>query len=98
MCGFLPTHPHEGAIAAPDGEDARVIARGKSQISGRVFNLAVAFEASNGSGRAIAQSTFHHFADYNWDNLFRMPKLCRRTAGRFPCPDAGGRRFYVAIC
>ncbi len=63
---FLPPHPHEGAIVAPEGEGARVIAKGKSQITGRVFNLAVAFAASNGSGRAIAQSTFHHFADYNW--------------------------------
>ncbi len=78
---FLPTHPHEGAIAAPDGEDARVIARGKSQISGRVFNLAVAFEASNGSGRAIAQSTFHHFADYNWDTSSGCPSFVDEPPG-----------------
>jgi hypothetical protein len=27
----------------------------------------VAFERSQTDGRAIAESTFHHFADYNWD-------------------------------
>jgi hypothetical protein len=24
---YLPSHPHEGGIGAPDGEDARVILR-----------------------------------------------------------------------
>ena len=58
---FLPSHPHEGAVSAPPG--ARVIARGKSQATGARFNIAVAFEADGNAGRAIAQSTFHHFAD-----------------------------------
>jgi len=41
----FPAHPHEGSVGVPDGEDhARVIARGKSQVSGRDFNLIVAFE------------------------------------------------------
>ncbi len=64
---FMPAHPHEGAVSAPPGEDARVIAIGHSQASGRRFNIAIAFEAGQAGGRAIAQSTFHHFADYNWD-------------------------------
>jgi hypothetical protein len=72
---FLPAHPHEGAVGAPDGEDARVIALGSSKVSGRQFNIAVAFEPGPNGGPAIAQSTFHHFADYNWD-----PRM-----GRSPC-------------
>ena len=64
---FLPSHPHEGAVSAPPGARARVIARGTSKTTGARFNIAVAFEADGQAGRAIAQSTFHHFPDYNWD-------------------------------
>jgi hypothetical protein len=51
---------------------ARVIATGVSQTTGRTFNLAVAVEGVPGngnaiSGRAVADSSFHHFVDYNWD-------------------------------
>jgi hypothetical protein len=64
--GRLPAHPHEGAVGAPSDEpSARVIATGVSRASGRPFNLAVAFERGPAGGRAIAESTFHHFADYN---------------------------------
>ncbi len=55
---FLPSHPHEGAVTAPPNEDARVIARGRSKVTGRPFNLAVAFEGSDGrdarSPRAVS--------------------------------------------
>lgn len=44
-----------------------MIATGRSLASGRRFNIAVAFEPSDTDGPAIAESTFHHFADYNWD-------------------------------
>ncbi|HEY4144527.1 hypothetical protein [Pinirhizobacter sp.] len=65
---FFPSHPHEGAVGKPANDaTARVIAMGRSTLSGRDFNLAVAFEPSDEGGPAIAQSTFHHFADYNWD-------------------------------
>jgi len=65
---FLPAHPHEGAVSAPPGDaSARVIATGCSKVSGIDFNIAVAFEPDGGNGPAIAQSTFHHFCDYNWD-------------------------------
>jgi hypothetical protein len=66
MVTYLPAHPHEGAVIAPDAS-ARVVATGRSLVSGMQFNIAVAFEASDGHGRAVAESTFHHFADYNWD-------------------------------
>ena len=64
----LPSHPHEGAVIVPaSSARARVIATGKSLASGQRFNIAVAFERCESMGPAIAQSTFHHFADYNWD-------------------------------
>ena len=65
---YLPAHPHEGAVVAPTAEPrARVIATSKSLSTGRRFNIAVAFERSATEGPALAESTFHHFADYNWD-------------------------------
>ena len=64
---YLPSHPHEGGVGGPDGEDARVIARGRSKVTGHDFNIAVAFAPGAQGGPAIAESTFHHFADYNWD-------------------------------
>jgi hypothetical protein len=74
---FLPSHPHEGGIGAPVGDaTARVIATGVSQSTGRPFNLAVAFERGpRGEGRAIAQSTFHHFCDYNWNPRCGAPSF-----------------------
>jgi hypothetical protein len=72
---FLPTHPHEGGIGAPPGSGARVIARGTCKVSGRPFNIAVAFDASPKGGPAIAQSTFHHFADYNWNPATGCPSF-----------------------
>lgn len=78
---FLPSHPHEGAVAAPPDEEARVIAQGVSKITGRRFNLAVAFEAGLAGGRAIAQSTFHHFADYNWDISSGAPSFVSEAPG-----------------
>ncbi len=70
---FFPAHPHEGGVGVlPEDKNARVIARGKSFVSGRPFNLVIALERTkdergNYLGRAVAQSTFHHFVDYNWD-------------------------------
>lgn len=68
---WFPAHPHEGAVLA-NVPSATVLAEGRSSASGRRFNLAVALDgetASDGTpmGRAVAESTFHHFADYNWD-------------------------------
>jgi hypothetical protein len=72
---LLPSHPHEGAVGAPEGEAARVIARGTSKATGRRFNIAVAFEPGPDRGPAIAESTFHHFADYNWDTRSGAPSF-----------------------
>ncbi|MBT2321430.1 hypothetical protein J7E62_03535 [Variovorax paradoxus] len=86
---YLPSHPHEGAVSAPPHDSsARVVMEGESSVSGRRFNLAVAFERSEHGGRAIAQSTFHHFADYNWDPTAGSPSFVSEPAGdgmaRFP--------------
>jgi hypothetical protein len=79
---YLPAHPHEGAVAAPaDDPSARVIATGVSKVSGRQFNLAVAFEPSPKDGPAIAESTFHHFTDYNWDPGKGCPSFVSELPG-----------------
>jgi len=78
---FLPSHPHEGAVRAPENENARVIAAGHSKVTGRRFNLSVAFEATSGKGRAIAESSFHHFADYNWDPRRGCPSFVDEPPG-----------------
>jgi hypothetical protein len=77
---FLPSHPHEGAVDAPAGEQARIIATGTSKITGRRFNIAVAFEPGTKGGPAIAQSTFHHFVDYNWDPSSGCPSFVEEQA------------------
>jgi hypothetical protein len=73
---WFPAHPHEGSVGAPPGDDsARVIAAGTSQTTGREFNLIVAFEGDGTNGRAIAESSFHHFTDYNWDTRAGAPSF-----------------------
>jgi hypothetical protein len=68
---WLPAHPHEGVVSAPRdlGGLARVVARGTSRTTGAAFNLVVAIEGGDqsGGGRAVADSSFHHFCDCNWD-------------------------------
>lgn len=70
---YFPAHPHEGAVGVPEGvENARVVAASVSKASGNNFNLVVALdrmvdEHGNRCGRAVAESSFHHFVDYNWD-------------------------------
>ncbi len=77
---YLPAHPHEGAVLAPKSDQpARVIATGKSLASGSKFNIAVAFERTEAEGPAIAESTFHHFADYNWDPKRGSPDFVSET-------------------
>jgi len=79
---FLPAHPHEGSVSAPaDDPAARVILEGRSAVSGTRFNLAVAFESSQTIGPAIAQSTFHHFCDYNWDVGSGAPSFVSEAPG-----------------
>jgi hypothetical protein len=79
---YLPAHPHEGAVGAPaDDPSARVIATGTSKVTGRRFNIAVAFEPSGDGGPGLAESTFHHFADYNWDPAAGCPSFVSEAPG-----------------
>jgi hypothetical protein len=84
---FFPAHPHEGGVGVPEGEkDARVVATGVSGVTGRPFNLLVAFERAddahgNTLGRAVAESSFHHFVDYNWDTAKGCPSFLEEPPG-----------------
>jgi hypothetical protein len=79
---YLPAHPHEGAVGAPANDPtARVIATGRSRVTGVAFNIAVAFERSAAGGPAIAESTFHHFVDYNWDPGMGAPTFVDEPPG-----------------
>lgn len=77
----FPAHPHEGGIGAPaENPFARVIATGTSKATGRDFNIAVVFERGSDTsddqlGRGVVESTFHHFADYNWDPRLGCPSF-----------------------
>ncbi len=87
MIEYFPAHPHEGSVGAPRDEDrARVIATGVSQTTGRDFNLIVAFESREDShgnrlGRAVAESSFHHLVDYNWDTSKGCPSFLTEPPG-----------------
>jgi len=87
VIGFFPAHPHEGAVGIPsERPNARVVAVGHSLTTGRRFNLAVAFERvpdeqGNLLGRAVAESSFHHFADYNWDLEKGCPSFVTESPG-----------------
>jgi hypothetical protein len=78
---FLPAHPHEGDVSAPPNHGARVIAEGTSKVTGRSFNIAVAFEPNPDAGPAIAESSFHHFVDYNWEVRRGCPSFVSEPPG-----------------
>jgi hypothetical protein len=84
---YFPAHPHEGGVGVPDGEDqTRVIAAGVSQVTSRPFNLIVALESTtddhgNRLGRAVAESSFHHLVDYNWDTSKGCPSFVYEAPG-----------------
>jgi len=80
---LFPSHPHEGAVRPPTDEPrAHAIARGRSQTTGHPFNLVVAFERTPAApARAIAESSFHHFADYNWDIAHGAPSFVSEPPG-----------------
>src|SRR5262245_139692 len=83
---YFPAHPHEGAVGAPAGQHARVIATSSSIVTGRPFNLIVAIERStdqhgNELGRAIAESSFHHLVDYNWNISMGCPSFLAEPPG-----------------
>lgn len=84
---YFPAHPHEGGIGAPvEAGHAAVVATGTSASTNRSFNLVVAFEShtdGDGSnwGRAIAESSFHHLVDYNWNITMGCPSFLEELPG-----------------
>jgi hypothetical protein len=84
---WFPAHPHEGAVSAPDDAPwARVIACGQSSVTRRMFNLAVCVDGETmldgrRLGRVVACSTFHHFADMNWDTDAGAPSFVTERPG-----------------
>lgn len=84
---YFPAHPHEGAVGVPEDEEhAHVVATGVSATTGRPFNLLVAFERAADAhghtlGRAVAESSFHHFVDYNWDSSKGCPSFLEEPPG-----------------
>jgi hypothetical protein len=84
---WFPAHPHEGAVTAPlDLAAASAVATGCSRVTGRRFNLAVALDGDttvDGEplGRALACSTFHHFADMNWEVGAGAPSFVSEAFG-----------------
>jgi len=85
MIEYFPAHPHEGAVGVPD-DSARVVATGTSKVTGRDFSLVVTFEHSTDShgnrlGRAIAESSFHHLVDYNWNTDMGCPSFLEEPPG-----------------
>lgn len=84
----LPAHPHEGAVSVPPGAEAfaQVVARGRSLVSGRPFNLMVAIDrhaddSAAEVGRVVAEATFHRFADVNWDPSKGCPSFVTEAPG-----------------
>ncbi len=79
---LLPSHPHEGANSIPSGVTCgRVIVTGTSILMQRAFNLALAFEADGEQGRAIVDSSFHHFLDFNLDPDKGCPSFVSEPVG-----------------
>ena len=82
---WFPAHPHEGAVDAHD-PCARVVACGRSAVTGRRFNLAVCIDGETTHdgrpmGRVVACSTFHHFADMNWNIEAGAPSFVTEPFG-----------------
>ena len=84
---YFPAHPHEGAVGVPgDHPTAQIIAAGTSRVTLRPFNLLVSFDSfvdSDGKlwGRGIAESSFHHLVDYNWDTDSECPTFVEERPG-----------------
>jgi hypothetical protein len=82
---WFPAHPHEGGVSAAVPH-ATVLAKGRSTATGRNFNLAVVLDGEltpdgRPMGRVVAGSTFHHFADYNWDLDWGAPSFVTEQPG-----------------
>ncbi|WP_008312471.1 hypothetical protein [Leptolyngbya sp. PCC 6406] len=92
----FPAHPHEGSVGVPeDLPGARVVALGTSKVTGRSFTLVVACDYGPATeaeflGRVVAQSTFHHFVDYNLEVSRGCPSFVDEPPGNGVKADPTG--------
>jgi hypothetical protein len=78
----FPAHPHEGSVGVPPGCGvSELLVRGTSLASGAKFGQVVTFEHCEDHGRGVAQSSFHHFADFNWDPRLGCPSFVTEKSG-----------------
>jgi hypothetical protein len=86
----LPSHPHEGEVGVPASlkDHSAVIVVGTSKATGARFNIAVAIDGP-GRGRAVADSSFHHLADFNWDPRLGKPSFVTETPSDAVIRDPG---------
>lgn len=96
---WFPAHPHEGLVSAAC-PCATVLAQGRSTSTGRRFNLAVLLDGERSAdgrplGRALAASTFHHFADYNWDVDRGAPSFVTERPGTAIKDDPARLQVYL---
>jgi len=100
---LLPSHPHEGTVTIPAelAEHARIILRGTSATTGRDSAIAAAVEPHDGVGPVIADSSFHHIADYNWNPNVGCPSFVTEPCGSTVVEDQRAakevRRYAKAI-
>ena len=70
-------------------------------MTGQPFNIAVAFEPGEHGGPAVAESTFHHFANYNWDPASGCPSFVSEPPGnglkRVPEAMADTHRYVLNV-
>jgi hypothetical protein len=75
--------------------------QGASKATGARFNIAVAFEPGEHGGPGWAESTFHHFADYNWDPSLGCPSFVTEAPGdglaRHPEAMADTHRYALNL-
>jgi hypothetical protein len=95
----FPAHPHEGAVGTDGLTQARAIATGTSQSTGRTFDIAVVLENDvdehgHKLGRAVAESTFHHFCDYNWNVASGAPSFVKDLPGDGIAKDPATLEIY----
>ena len=82
---WFPAHPHEGAVSADvpvrDGGRAGPEHRDRPPLQPRRRAGRRAAPDGRPMGRALAESTFHHFADYNWDLDCGAPSFVTEPPG-----------------
>ena len=70
-----PGAPAEGGVGKRRDDPTAGSSRRGRRRRRTTFNIAVAFEPTGTNGPGWAESTFHHFCDYNWDTSAGCPSF-----------------------